>query len=320
MARAEHILVVGGGLIGAGWAAAFAGAGLRATVLDPDGAAVHRTAAAFDAAQEVMRALGQWHDDAQRPEIAATWDDVARAITFVQESLPEDLAVKQAALIDIEARIGDEIVVASSSSGLKPSILQAQMRRPERLVVGHPCNPPYLMPTVEVCGGTATATAAIERAADLYATIGKTVLRLASEVEGHLVNRLQFALWREMVHLAETGAASLADLERAVSIGLAPRWLRTGPSMVCHLAGGGGGMDRFLSTLGPAVEGWWATLGTPRLSEKTGKTIAAQMSALSQGLNQDALSRRRDETTVAALKLQKSWLEAESAATSIKGR
>ena len=157
---------------------------------------------------------------------------------FVQEKAPERESVKKALLARIDAVLPPEIVIASSSSGLLISRLQAACRHPERCVIGHPFNPPHLIPLVEVVGGERTAPATIERAMAFYAAIGKRPIHIRREVPGHVANRLQAALWREAVHLVASGVASVADVDAAISEGPGLRWALMGPHLTFHLAGG----------------------------------------------------------------------------------
>ncbi len=272
-----RVWILGGGLIGCGWAAAFAGAGHIVTVVDPDAAAGGRLDATWEAAKPVMARLGTLADDVVPPRLCGRVEDCGPAPELVQEALPERLDLKRAALSALEPYLDAGTLIASSSSGLSPDAMQAGLAHPGRLFIAHPCNPPYLMPVVELCGGAATTQAVLARADAFYAAMGKTVLRMTRPVPGHLVNRLQAALWREAVHLAGEGVASLADIERAVTLGLAPRWCIVGPSTVFHLAGAEGGMARFLEALGPEFERWWASLGTPALDEKMRRALVDGM-------------------------------------------
>lgn len=263
-----RIAVVGGGTIGAGWAVVFAAAGYDTVVLDPDPAVEDRLAAMWATGLPVVHRVGIVADTV-RPPVATT--DPGRALSsaaFVQEATPERLELKRDLLRTIEAHLPPDVVIASSTSGLSASDIQTEMTHPGRLVVGHPFNPPYLMPVVEVGGGRLTGPSAIDTAAALYTGLGKTVLRLHKEVPGHIINRLQAALWREAVHLAVEGYASVGDIERAVTEGLGPRWSVCGPTTIFHLAGGEGGMAKFLKDLGPEFERWWDDLGDPRLDQR----------------------------------------------------
>lgn len=271
-----RILVLGGGLIGCGWAAAFAGAGHAVYVADPDPKTADRLAETWAAAQPVLTALGVLHADAKTPCHVM---DVAEAPSpdLVQESLPENLTLKHRALQALEKVIAADTPIASSSSGFTPDQIAQGLAHPDRLFIAHPCNPPYLMPTVELVGQAGTPAALLDQADALYTAMGKTVLRMAKPMPGHLVNRLQFALWREAVHLVSTGAASLADVERAVSEGLAPRWCLMGPAGVFHLSGGDAGMAGYLDALGPATSAMWNDLGTPDLDPETANALIEGM-------------------------------------------
>jgi len=263
-----RVVVIGGGLIGAGWAGAFAGAGHETVVLDPDPAAADRVDAAWRAARDVMGRLGTLSNAATPPGVIASADAI-RDPDFVQEALPEVLALKRDALGALEPYLAPGTVIASSSSGFTAEEIGRKLFCERDLLIGHPCNPPYLMPVVEIAGGPATSDTALGFARAIYEGMGKTVLEVRKPVAGHLVNRLQAALWREAVHLVVSGAASLEDTERAVTEALAPRWCRIGPSSVFALAGADQGMAGFLDALGPQFQALWDDLGTPALDPET---------------------------------------------------
>jgi carnitine 3-dehydrogenase len=275
----KTILILGGGTIGAGWAACFAAAGARTLVCDPDPAAAGRLAEIQNKAHPVLQALGLPSEQDSAPEIIPGLADLNAPVDFVVEALPERMALKTAALAALEDVIPADTVIASSSSGLSVSDMQTGMRHPDRLVIGHPCNPPYLMPVVELVGGAATAPWALDRAAAIFQALGKRVLRLNRELPGHLVNRLQAALWREAVHLAAEGVASVGDIEAAITKGLGPRWAVVGPTEIFHLAGGPGGIAKFFDDLGDEVERWWESLGDPRLDSATRAILTEGMAA-----------------------------------------
>lgn len=294
-----RILVLGGGLIGCGWAATFAGAGHIICVADPDPKTADRLAETWAAAQPVLTALGILHADAKTPCHVL---DVAEAPSpdLVQESLPENLTLKHSVLQALEKVIPTDTPIASSSSGFTPDQIAQGMAHPDRLFIAHPCNPPYLMPTVELVGQAGTPAALLDQADALYTAMGKTVLRMAKPMRGHLVNRLQFALWREAVHLVSTGAASLADVERAVSDGLAPRWCLMGPAGVFHLSGGDAGMAGYLNALGPATTDMWDDLGTPDLGAETAMALIDGMQDADPRTLKD-LAQARDRALPAVL-------------------
>jgi 3-hydroxyacyl-CoA dehydrogenase len=267
-----RVAVIGGGLIGAGWAAAFAGAGYDTVVVDPDPGAASRVGATWERARAVLAHLGNLADNAAPPVVAAALP--GGGFDLVQEALPENLELKRRVLSGIEAVTGPETVIASSSSSFTADVIGEGLVRPDKLLIGHPCNPPYLMPVVEIAGGAATSPQALAKARAIYEAMGKTVLELKKPVAGHLVNRLQAALWREAVHLVSTGAASLEDTERAVTEALAPRWCRLGPMSVFALAGAERGMAGFLDALGPQFQALFDDLGEPVLDADTCAALA----------------------------------------------
>jgi len=302
----RHVAVIGTGTIGASWAAFFLSRGLRVSASDPAPQAERQLRLFVDTAWPVLRELGAAtaappHDlliFCAEPEMAVAQAD------FVQENGPEREAVKQALLARIDAVLPPEVIIASSSSGLLISRLQAGCRHPERCVIGHPFNPPHLIPLVEVVGGERTAPAAIEGALAFYKAIGKRPIHIRREVAGHVANRLQAALWREAVHLVAAGVASVADVDAAISEGSGLLWALMGPHLTFHLAGGTGGMAHFLEQLGPALESWWDELGNPRLTPEIGQSLTAGVAAEAEGRDIAALAAERDRFLVDLLALK----------------
>ncbi|MFT3717168.1 3-hydroxyacyl-CoA dehydrogenase NAD-binding domain-containing protein [Pseudorhodoferax sp.] len=302
---AGPVAVIGAGTIGAAWAAFFALAGLPVRVADPAPGAAARLDAMLERARPAMQALGTLSAAPTAPVLAHGIGDAVCGAAFIQEALPEDLALKQRAYRDIEAAAPTDALLMSSSSGLMPSALQHGLRHPQRLLVAHPCNPAYLMPLVELVGGAQTAPAALDRAEAFYRALGKQTVRLRREATGHLVNRLQAALWREAVHLVAEGYATVADVDRAVTDGLGARWTVCGPHAIFHLSGGPQGMAGFLDRLGPAVEHWWADLGQPTLDAATRALLVAQMQQAAAGRSPDQLARERDAWMLRVLGLRR---------------
>jgi carnitine 3-dehydrogenase len=223
---------------------------------------------------------------------------------FVQENAPEREAVKQEVLARIDAVLPVDIVIASSSSGLLISRLQQGCRHPERVVIGHPFNPPHLIPLVEVVGGAKTSAATIERAMAFYRGVGKRPIHIRREVSGHVANRLQAALWREAVHLVASGVASVGDVDTAISEGPGLRWALMGPHLTFHLAGGAGGMAHFLDQLGPPLESWWDDLGSPSLTPAVRAALTEGVAAETGDRNIDTLAAERDRFLVDLLALK----------------
>lgn len=301
--------VIGAGTIGQSWVAAFLASGLNVTASDPDPAADKRLRDGVATVWPDLVALGLTTDRIEQGLARLRFDtDPAVAVNgahVVQECAPEDLSVKQALLAAIEPALAPDALILSSTSGIRPSDMQAEMSHPERLAVGHPCNPPHLVPLVEVVGGAATSDDTITRAMAFYEGIGKQPIRLNKEMPGHVVNRLQSALWREAVNLANEGVASVADIDRAVTQALGVRWCFMGPNMVFHLAGGADGMEGFIDRLGPAFETWWDDLGTPRLDAATARTLIDGMAEAAEGRSPAELAKARDAALMRVLALNR---------------
>jgi len=304
--KIERVAVIGTGTIGMGWAALFLANGLAVGASDPAPGAETRLRRFIADSWPVLARLGPiapappqdlltFHPE---PEAAAEGAD------FVQENAPERESVKQALLARIDAVLPEETVIASSSSGLLISRLQSSCRHPERVVLGHPFNPPHLIPLVEVVGGERTAPEAIEQAMAFYAAIGKRPIHIRREVPGHIANRLQAALWREAVHLVASGVASVADVDAAISEGPGLRWALMGPHLTFHLAGGTGGMPHFLNQLGPPLESWWSDLGAPRLTQEVGNALINGVADEAGGRSIDDLATARDAFLVDLLALK----------------
>lgn len=255
------VAVVGTGVIGASWTTLFLEYGHEVVATDPAPGAEARLRAAVPAHQERLSFT---------PDPAEAVADAG----FVQENGPERPELKDEVFAVLDAAAPPGTVLASSSSGLLPSRIQrACAAHPERVLVGHPFNPPHLIPLVEVVPGERTAEAAVEEAMAFYRTLGRRPIRLRQELPGHVANRLQAALWREAYSLVERGAASVADIDAAIAHGPGLRWALLGPFLNQHLSGGPGGIAHVLEHLGPPMEEWWADLGAPRLTPELTRAI-----------------------------------------------
>jgi carnitine 3-dehydrogenase len=260
----ERVAVIGAGTIGASWATLFLAHGLEVAVYDPAPACERRVRDFVGRAWPTMARLGLAEGaDPGRLRFHADPAKAAEGAPFVQESGPENLAAKQALLARMEQGLDHDAIVASSTSGLLPSDLQAGRAGPERYLVAHPFNPPHLMPLVELVGGRATEAAVLERAAAFFRSVGKRPITIRREVVGHVANRMQVALYREAIHLALEGVASIEDIDAAIAYGPGLRWAIMGPHMLHHLAGGEGGLRHLLEHIGPGIETWWNDLGRP---------------------------------------------------------
>ncbi len=302
MSGREAIGLVGGGVIGAGWAARFLLNGHDCAVYDPDPELARKLDAVVGNAR---RAQSRLMPGVAVPEgrlrIAASVADAVAEADFVVESLPEVEALKVRVLGEIDRAARPGAVVASSTSGLLPTRLAAGMADPSRLVVGHPFNPVYLLPLVEVCGGERTAPEAQERAAALYGRIGMRVLRVRKEVDGFVADRLLEALWREALWLVEDGIATTEEIDDAIRYGAGLRWSFMGTFLIYRLAGGEAGMRHFLAQFGPALKLPWTRLVAPELTEALVDRVAAQSDAQAGGATIRELERRRDDCLVAVL-------------------
>jgi carnitine 3-dehydrogenase len=302
---AKRIAVIGAGTIGASWAAYFLARGFEVAASDPspNGEAFARRF--IDNAWPALEALKLVQPGADRKRFAFFKDpaEAAKGAEFVQESGPEreDLKIELFAMLD--AAVPPETVIASSSSGLLISRVTKKCKHPERCVIGHPFNPPHLIPLVEVVGGKKTAPEAVYKAMTFYRAIGKHPIQINKEVRGHVANRLQAALWREAVHLITEGVVSVADADAAVAYGPGLRWALMGPSLTFHMAGGEGGMTHFLEHIGGPMQSWMDDLGKPKLTPKTRKAIIDGVAEEAGRRSIADLQRWRDRKLIEILKV-----------------
>ena len=302
----KRVACIGGGTIGSSWAAYFLAQGLDVTLYDPapNGEAVARQV--IDGAWGTLERLGLAPGASPaRWRFAADPVAALDGADFVQESAPERYEIKLDLLKRLSAALPREIIIASSSSGLLISRLQEVCTFPERCVIGHPFNPPHIVPLVEVVGGTQTARWAIDAAMEFYRSIGKHPIEVRKEVPGHLANRLQAALWREAVHLVAEGVATVADVDAAISEGPGLRWALMGPHLTFHLAGGTGGMTHYMDHLAPALSGWWLDLGNPVLTSELQQRIIDGVADEADGRSVEELARRRDEFLIRVLEARR---------------
>ena len=304
----QRIAVIGAGTIGASWTASFLARGHDVAVTDPapNGETFVRGFVAN--AWPTLEKLG-WVVPGASPQRMTFCKDVATTVqdaSFVQESGPEREEVKIATFAEIDDAAPPETIIASSSSGLLISRVSVKCRHPERCVIGHPFNPPHLIPLVEVVGGEKTSAQAIAAAMEFYRALGKHPIHIKKEVRGHVANRLQAALWREAVHLVAEGVVSVADADAAVAFGPGLRWALMGPHLTFHLAGGVGGMAHFMSHIGPAIQGWMDDLGDTRLTEPVQKLIVDGVAEEAGARSIADLQQWRDRKLIDILKVSAS--------------
>jgi carnitine 3-dehydrogenase len=299
------IAVIGAGTIGASWTAWFLASGLTVRVSDPAPAAPDFVRAYVKEAWDALTRLNITSEPVDQALSRVTFHAVAAEAAagadFVQENAPERAAVKRVVLSEIDAVVPPDRVIASSTSGFGVTEMQADMPHPERLVVGHPFNPPHLIPLVEVVGGGTTSDEAVHWTIAFYNHIGKRAIHVRKEVPGHIANRLQVALWREALHLVAEGVGSVEDVDAAIAYGPGLRWAAMGPHLTFHLAGGAGGMAHFFDHLGPAIERWWDDLGTPKISPELKSMILDGLSEEIGTRSFEALVADRDEKLLGIL-------------------
>ena len=296
------IALLGTGTIGASWATYFLARGFSVTAWDPAPDAAGRLRAFIDAAWPAMERLGlEPGADPARVRVVDEPEAAVEGVVFVQENAPEDAGLKRELYGRIDSALAADAIMSSSSSGLLISELQEGFRSGARFVVGHPFNPPHLVPLVEVVGGRVTDPGVVEWALAFYNAHGKRAIRVEREVPGHIANRLQAALLCEAFRLLLSGTASAADIDTAVSHGPGLRWAFMGPFLTMHLAGGEGGMRGALRHFGPGLRDWSANSGPPRLDEDAIEAIGGAVDDMLGGRSIPALAVERDARLLALL-------------------
>ncbi|MQA06046.1 MAG: L-carnitine dehydrogenase [Streptosporangiales bacterium] len=302
-ADVRQVACIGAGVIGGGWVAHFLARGYQVIAWDPAPDGEARLRRIVDAAWPALTDLGL--ADGASPDnltVAATLPDACADAQFVQESAPEDLEVKRALLADIDAATPPDVVVASSTSGYSMTEMQDRAATPERLVVGHPFNPPYLIPLVEVVGGERSEQWAVDAAADFYRFTGKSVITMDREVPGFIANRLQEAIWREALHMVANGEATVEQIDASITEGPGLRWPLFGPCLTFHLAGGEGGMAHMLDHFGPSLKSPWTRLEAPELTDELRDRMVQGCDEVADGRSVAELVAQRDEALLAVMK------------------
>ena len=292
----RRIAIVGTGTIGASWATHYLARGFDVTATDPAPGAEAALRSSVEGAWEAVTNLGL--SPGASPDRLKFTSDLPAALAdadFVQENAPERPQLKVKLFADIDDATPPEAIIASSSSGITMSVMQAECRRPERTVIGHPFNPPHVIPLVEVVGGTNTDPQTIQDAMVFYASIGKKPIHLKKELPGHVANRLQSALYREVVYLIGQGVLDVSDADDAVSWGPGLRWGVMGPNLLWHLGGGEGGIQHFMDHLMPRMAAGWPGLGNPELTPELEQQLVKGVLEEADGRTIDELAAERDE-------------------------
>lgn len=297
------ICCVGTGVIGGGWVAYFLAHGYDVVAWDPSPVAEDRLRHLVDAAWPALTELGL-AEGASRERLRYE-PDLATALAdadFVQESAPEDLDLKIRLLADVDAAARAGVVISSSTSGYGMSQMQVGCATPERTVVGHPFNPPYLIPLVEVVGGQETSAEVVAWTSDFFRHVGKSVITMEREVPGFIANRLQEALWREALHMVAAGEATVEQIDLSITDGPGLRWPVHGPMMTFHLAGGQGGMAHMLDHFGPSLQSPWTRLVAAELTRELRDDVVDGCEREAAGRSIDDLVAERDAGVIAVLR------------------
>ncbi len=303
MSEIERTAILGAGVIGSSWAALFLASGRSVTVFDPDPNTEASVRAYIEKAWPALSELDLV--DRATPDaitFVSTAEEAVRGAQFIQENVPERLPIKHSIYAVIEPKLNADAIVSSSTSGLTLEDLQKGWRDPSKLILGHPFNPPHLIPLVELTANDSTGSDVLDRTEAFYKDIGKVTIRIKKGMPGHVANRLQAAVWREAVHMAVEGVASVEDIDKAMWAGPGLRWAAMGPTTLFHLGAGDGGLQAFCDHFKDTFNGWWDDLGNPRLDEDTIDKLVEGIKDHSQGQSTEELSAQRDKMLTAMQK------------------
>src|SRR5258708_3372469 len=308
----SRVAIVGTGLIGSSWAACFLAHGLDVIATDPAPGAEDNARQYIDAAWPALAKIGLAPGaSTSRLEFTGDLKGAVASADLVQENAPEREPIKIKLFAEMDSILPPPAILASSTSGIPMSRIQSECEHPERCVTGHPFNPPHLIPLVEVVGGGKTSAETIRQAMSFYASIGKKPIHVQKEVVGHVANRLQAAIYREIVNLIEKGVLDVADADTAVCWGPGLRWAVMGPNLLSHLVGGGGGTQHFMEHLSGPVAAWWKDLGTQtEFTPQVKQTIVDGVLQEAAGRSIDELAAERDEVLMGLLALRTKPAEA----------
>jgi len=301
----KRVAIVGTGVIGASWAAQYLARGLDVVATDPAPNAEATLRKYVDGAWALLTDIGLAPGASrERLSFSADLKGALSAADFVQENGPERPEFKIKLFADIDEATPPDSIIASSSSGLTMTVIQSGCKRPERCVIGHPFNPPHIIPLVEVVGGDKTSSEVIHQAMAFYASLGKKPIHLHKALVGHVANRLQAALYREVVYLIDQGVLSVEDADIAVSYGPGLRWGVMGPSLQWHVGGGQGGIQHFMEHLMNPLTSMMQTLGNPEITPKLKQAIVDGVTQIAAGRSVDQLAQEENKTLVGLLKLR----------------
>src|ERR1700716_2586687 len=305
----KRVAIIGTGVIGASWAALFLAKGLEVVATDvaPDAEVSLRHFG--QAAWPALRRLGLAPGGSQSNlKFTADLPTAVKNADFIQENGPERIDFKKKLYGQLDDLLSADVIIASSSSGLTMSEIQSDCTsHPERCVIGHPFNPPHLVPLVEIVGGAKTSEDTIQRASEFYTSIGKRTVRLHKEVPGHVANRLQAALAREVYYLVAEGVVSVTDVDKALCWGPGLRWGIMGQVLLNHLGGGQGGIEHFFEQFTGPMTAWWKVLGSPELTPEVQRKLIDGLHAEVGARTVPALEAQRDEILLGLLELRNKY-------------
>lgn len=306
----NKVTIIGSGAIGCSWAALFLANGLQVTAFDINPQAENLLRSLVSEALPTLERMGQLKkQDAKASDVIFTTDlkEALKDTDFVQENGPERLDFKRNLFNDIIANIRSDTIIATSSSGLTcTSIQEGVDSHPERCVVGHPFNPPHMIPLVEVVGGSKTSKQTIDKTMAFYESLGKKAVHVKKEVVGHIANRLQAAVVRECLHLLSEDVCDMSDIDTAMSFGPGLRWGVMGPGSLLHLGGGPGGIQHLADHLLGPLTTWWAPKDPVVDDELKKKFVEGTLSEI-DGRTYEAMAKQRDEELVALLNVRREW-------------
>src|SRR6266566_3018806 len=312
----RRIAIVGTGVIGASWAAQYLARGFDVVATDPAANAEANLRKYVDEAWELLKVIGL-APGASRNRLSFTTNmkDALSKADLVQENGPERPDFKIKLFADMDEATPVDSIIASSSSGITPSVMQSACKHPERILVGHPFNPPHIIPLVEVVGGAKTSAEAIEQAMHFYTSIGKKAIHLRKELPGHVANRLQAALYREILYLIEQGVLTVEETDAAVCYGPGLRWGVMGQSLQWHVGGGAGGIKHFMEHLMDPLQGMMKALGTPNITPELKQTIIDGVTREAANRSVDELAQEENKLIVGYLALRAKAGNGDSRAT-----
>lgn len=303
--KIKTVGIAGTGLIGAGWAARLIFRGYNVIAFDVSPAAEERLKAQIKTAWPSLEAL--LGKPAKKGKLTFTTDlaEMASKSDFIHEAAPEREDLKIKLFKDIDASARPDVIIASSSSGFLPTNLQSQCRNPERVIIGHPFNPVYLLPLVETVPGAKTTDDVMDRAGEYFEAIGMQVLRLKKEVMGYICDRLQEALWREALHILNKDIGTTGDIDDSIVYSAGMRWAFMGSFLTYHVAGGPGGMRDFIKQFDPTLELDWTDLKFPKWNDALEKRLVEGCEAQAEGRSVREIEAKRNAILVDMMKLFK---------------